>query len=700
MAFQVTPSKRPYERHPLEPNGRGKWQKTTPSVTQQNQSKASPGAVIFRLLCPISKFGSIIGKGGGIIAKIRQDTGAKIRIEETIPGCDERVVVITSSESDMEARNEHDREDEGQKSPPDDDKDTKDADENDNEKGDAPAADALKSEKGSTSAQMALLLVCERITEEEPENAAEELSKTSSVSVRLLVLSSQVGCILGKGGSVIKQMSADSGAQIRILPRDKLPLCASPVDEIVQIAGGIDSVRKAIQLVSQQLLEHPPRERDSFPGSNPSGSSTHPFSNMPHAEIPRGEVLPPPMRPFPGQGPPPFSNRPYDAPDHHLSMPPPIPRLHENIPPGRIQVSPEILTFRLLCSNDKVGSIIGKGGNIIKSLQHETGCEIKVLETTPESDDRIVVISGPSLPDDRISPAQDAILRIQERIMMASSDNNSRESGLLMRLIVSSNQTGCLLGKGGSVIAEMRKLSGAHIRILGKEQVPKSVSDNEEVINGEFRAIQDALIQITTQLRHHLFRDKIPARNQIGHPPFTDQLPPFGSYMGRRESPPPRMLHNLPPPFLNYDSVGRPHEDRPPFGPMHGPGMAPHNFERFLPPPWAPQSMRDAGGSVPIPDYAGAPQRRIGGYPGGSQPAVITNTTVDVVVPRSLVPVIYGEDGGCLKKIREISEAKITITEPRAEATETVIIISGTPDQTHAAQSLLQAFVSSESESP
>lgn len=66
--------------------------------------------------------------------------------------------------------------------------------------------------------------------------------------------------------------------------------------------------------------------------------------------------------------------------------------------------------------------------------------------------------------------------------MMAASDNNSRESSPLMRLIVSSNQTGCLLGKGGSVIAEMRKLSGAHIRILGKEQVPKSVSDNEEVV--------------------------------------------------------------------------------------------------------------------------------------------------------------------------------------------------------------------------
>lgn len=46
-----------------------------------------------------------------------------------------------------------------------------------------------------------------------------------------------------------------------------------------------------------------------------------------------------------------------------------------------------------------------------------------------------------------------------------------------------------------------------------------------------------------------------------------------------------------------------------------------------------------------------------------------------------------------MRQIREISEAKVTIAEPRPEAMETVIIISGTPEQTHAAQSLLQAFV-------
>ena len=47
----------------------------------------------------------------------------------------------------------------------------------------------------------------------------------------------------------------------------------------------------------------------------------------------------------------------------------------------------------------------------------------------------------------------------------------------------------------------------------------------------------------------------------------------------------------------------------------------------------------------------------------------------------------------------QISDAKITITEPKPGAVETVIVISGTPEQTHAAQSLIQAFVMSETES-
>jgi poly(rC)-binding protein 2/3/4 len=60
---------------------------------------------------------------------------------------------------------------------------------------------------------------------------------------------------------------------------------------------------------------------------------------------------------------------------------------------------------------------------------------------------------------------------------------------MLARVIVSSNNVGCLLGKGGCIIAEMRHLSGAHIRMLGKDKGPKCVSEEDEVIQVQFLQI-------------------------------------------------------------------------------------------------------------------------------------------------------------------------------------------------------------------
>lgn len=44
----------------------------------------------------------------------------------------------------------------------------------------------------------------------------------------------------------------------------------------------------------------------------------------------------------------------------------------------------------------------------------------------------------------------------------------------------------------------------------------------------------------------------------------------------------------------------------------------------------------------------------------GSQP-IITSTTVEVVVPRAVVPVIYGEDGECLKQILQVNPLHLII---------------------------------------
>ncbi|KAG6503045.1 RNA-binding KH domain-containing protein RCF3-like [Zingiber officinale] len=690
MSFPFLPSKRAYERNPIEPNGRAKWQKTGPHTKQQKQIKAPTGVTMFRVLCPASKSDSVIGKGGEIVARIQRETGAKIRLEEIVSGCDERVILITGSEKDAELGNEHKKEDEDTLVS-EGDVNLKESAENIGEAEDSSAPESTKVDGGPPLLVNALLLIFEGIIENEPVNEVdeEESKKLSTVSARLLILSNQVGCLLGKGGSVIKQISADSGAHIRILSKDKLPLCGTQQDEIVQVTGGVDSVKKALHLVGQQLLDNPPRERDPFPPANSFGPSSHPFTS-----IPRPEGLPLPKFHYPPQGPP-FSNRSQGMPDFHQGMGSPFPKFHESGPPIHPQISAEPITFRLLCPAEKVGIVIGKGGNTVKTLQNETGCEVKVTETTPESDNRIIIISGVAFPSDEVAPVQDAVLRVQHRIVMGVPD--PKEGTVMCRLIVASNQIGCLLGKGGAVITEIRKLSGAQVRILGKDQIPTGVPENYGMvqISGEFGAVQDALLQITFRLKQHLFRDKLPSMDPNMHPSFVEQIPPYGLHRGRRESSPSMLNSNLPP--FQKDFVGHPFEERAAFSHrMHGSGIPPLGVER--PGPWLPQGMRDSGGPLPLPDYPGVgPHRRMGLFASGNQSVPIGS--VDVVVPRSLVPNLYGVDGGCLRWIREISEAKITITEPRAEATETMIIIAGTPEQTHAAQSLIQAFVLSETSS-
>lgn len=54
--------------------------------------------LVFRLLCPSDKIGSVIGKGGSIIYSLRKDTGARIKIANAVPGSDERVIIVSAFE--------------------------------------------------------------------------------------------------------------------------------------------------------------------------------------------------------------------------------------------------------------------------------------------------------------------------------------------------------------------------------------------------------------------------------------------------------------------------------------------------------------------------------------------------------------------------------------------------------------------------
>ena len=81
--------------------------------------------------------------------------------------------------------------------------------------------------------------------------------------------------------------------------------------------------------------------------------------------------------------------------------------------------------------------------------------------------------------EDNLSPAQEALLHIQSQIVDLGPD---KDGVITTRLLIPSNQTGCLLGKGGAIISKMRKQTRANNRILPKEDLPPCALDSDEMV--------------------------------------------------------------------------------------------------------------------------------------------------------------------------------------------------------------------------
>lgn len=81
--------------------------------------------------------------------------------------------------------------------------------------------------------------------------------------------------MLGRGGKIVEKIRQESGAHVRILPRDQIPPCASPADELIQITGEFSAVKKALLSVSGCLQDNPKEDVANSGATKISGGSIH-----------------------------------------------------------------------------------------------------------------------------------------------------------------------------------------------------------------------------------------------------------------------------------------------------------------------------------------------------------------------------------------------------------------------------------------
>ncbi|XP_058760533.1 KH domain-containing protein HEN4-like [Vicia villosa] len=797
--FFPPPLKRPISGLP-DPNLNGSSKRPKPSVT--------PGQVTFRLLCNSSRIGGVIGKSGSVIKTLQQSTNSKIRIEDSPNDSPDRVITVIAS---------------------------------------GAASGGTDGRIGVSNAQEALLRVFDRILEVAVEMEGVEIGDRI-VSCRLVADAAEASSVIGKGGNVVEKIKKDTGCKIRVC-RDNLPACISSPDEVIEIEGSVSSIKKALVAVSHRLQAGHHADRTTMTGQN---------SHKALIGVPRETLNSAPRDTFIGAPRETLVAAPRETltdlhVDHLLQRGSTLSTLRNcsnSHATGVQSLSAEVnrvsslepkahqqeINFKIICSNDRIGGIIGKGGNIIRALQSETGATISVGPSVAECEDRLITIIASESPESRYSPAQKAVVLVFSRSVEAGIEKGidpgiNTGSPVTAQLVVPSNQVGCLLGKGGVVVSEMRRATGASIRIIGTDQASKCVSDNDQVvqISGEFQNVLDALFNATGRLRDNLFggtqnsagtkslssiqadtspygrlRD-IPLGGQSSLRADTDPYArmrniPFegqsslqadtGPYVRLRDVPyggqsslqadvsPYVRLRDVP--FGGQSSLqadtspyGRLRDvplggqsslqaDTCPYGrlrdvPLGGQSSLQADtspYERLRDLPLGGQSSSQADTSpygrlrdVPLggqsaagishsqsrhtfsqgidhfalsrtndrpsspglwipPRVAGINSRSINeaswGLPSrkgglelisGSKSAIVTNTTIEIVVPEDTLYLVYGENGSNLARLRQISGAKVVIHEPHPGTSDRTIVLSGSPDETQAAQSLLQAFI-------
>ncbi|KAJ0101003.1 hypothetical protein Patl1_05190 [Pistacia atlantica] len=178
-------------------------------------------------------------------------------------------------------------------------------------------------------------------------------------------------------------------------------------------------------------------------------------------------------------------------------------------------------TYRILCHDMKAGGVIGKSGSIIKSIRQHTGAWINVHELIPGDEERIIEISDTRRrdPEGRMpafSPAQEALFLIHDRILESDGGGGGGGYGggeeedeygggfrgggnrVATRMVVSRMHVGCLLGKGGKIIEQMRMETKTQIRILPRDHtLPRCVSMSEEIV--QYQSYRNGGIGIDVQ---------------------------------------------------------------------------------------------------------------------------------------------------------------------------------------------------------
>lgn len=151
------------------------------------------------------------------------------------------------------------------------------------------------------------------------------------------------------------------------------------------------------------------------------------------------------------------------------------------------------LSLRALVSTKEAGIIIGKAGATIAGIRNSTGVKSGVSKVVQGVQDRVLSISGDL---EGVSNAYAEVARLLLETPLSDSSLPPPPVGAFtsIRLLISHNLMGTVIGRSGLKIKQIQDLSGARM-VASKEMLPQSTERVVEV-QGAVDAIKTAVYEI------------------------------------------------------------------------------------------------------------------------------------------------------------------------------------------------------------
>jgi heterogeneous nuclear rnp K-like protein 2 len=151
------------------------------------------------------------------------------------------------------------------------------------------------------------------------------------------------------------------------------------------------------------------------------------------------------------------------------------------------------LTLRAIVSSKEAGVIIGKGGKNVAELRDETGVKAGVSKVVQGVHDRVLTIAGGC---ESISKAYAIVAKalLEGAPQMGMGGVVSSNGTHPIKLLISHNQMGTIIGRQGLKIKHIQDVSGVRM-VAQKEMLPQSTERIVEV-QGTPEGIQKAVWEI------------------------------------------------------------------------------------------------------------------------------------------------------------------------------------------------------------